>query len=215
MAAADWPTHDNKEWQKVIDRAYELGWPKPEWTKSHPKLVFQCPAKSPQCTLKAFSTGKGTESVAKSALGKLERCPHRDITDAIVKVDWSLNSAERFLEGAAKLVMRGVIGERLEELLALASEHVDAAGRSLETEFDSADAEFEVLTSETRELIGRDPDDASVESVADAASEYLRSAGIALADLPKRNTEVEMRKQRLQDLTARRDALRELSRRIP
>ena len=209
MAAADWPTHDNKEWQKVIDRAHDLGWPKPEWTKSHPKLVFQCPAKAPQCTLRAFSTGKGTESVAKSALGKVERCPHRNIEDAIVQVDLSLDSAEGLLDAAAKLVLRGVVGERLEELLALASEHVDAAARSLETEFDSTDARFEELTSEAREILGSDPDQTTVETIADAASEQLRSASIVLADLPKKSPEVESRKQRLRELTARRDALRE------
>lgn len=208
MVAADWPTHDNKAWQAVLEKAHALGWPKPAWTSAHPKLVLKCPADNPSCTITAFSTGSNTERVAIQSLDRLDRCPHRDVTDEIAKVDVALDRAERFLDAASVLRERGVAGERMSELLELASSEVDIASEALEREFDDVSAQFEEHTARIAELTDTDPDRVSEAELARDASGSLREARKTLKGLPKRNSEAEERRARLDSLTKRLDGLR-------
>lgn len=207
MGAEEWPRHDNKEWQKVIDRARALRWPKPHWTTSHPKLILECPEGSSRCKITAFSTGHGTESAAKTALKRLERCPHRDVSDALVFVDDHLTAADRLIASARALFTRGRLSDHVEELLALASESLNSAEQALvEEDFDQSAAELDALDHEVVDL----PDDTSAESLLEEASTPLREAHLRLRELPKNSTEVRTRRERLDALTARRDELSEL-----
>lgn len=208
MGAADWPKHENKEWQRAIDLAYDLGWPEPHWTSSHPTLVMKCPADNTSCNTTAFGTGRGTESAAKTALRKIRRCPHRDISQPLVKVDEALETAERLIKGAEKLLRRGDAAARIEELLDLAGSAFEQAEQAirLEQEFDEADAELEVLTSEAESLVGSDPSTTAVGDVVASAGPHLRRARLELRPLPERAPEVVARQDRLAELVARRDA---------
>lgn len=204
MGAADWPRHDNKAWQEVIDRARALGWPQPHWTTNHPTLVLECPQGEPQCRIRAFSTGKGTESVAKRALKRVDRCPHRDVRDELTSVDDHLDAAEMLIDAAGTLMARGEIDHRIEDLLARAAESIESAEQSLiEQEFDEAVAE--------RDALDGDPsDERTPKELLDSASTPLRDAHLQLRDLPRRSDEVGARQTRLDELTARRDGLRDV-----
>lgn len=206
MAADDWPRHDNKAWQAVLDRIRVLGWPRPEWTSNHPTLVMDCPASAPQCRIRAFSTGKGTESVAKQALRKVDRCPHRKITAELTLVDEHLASAERLIKGAATLVQRGDLDQRIDELLALATESIQSAEQALiDQEFDDVTAERDAMDHAHPHV----PDDSSPESHLSSADAPLRQARLHLRDLPEKNEDVRVRHDRLNDLTSQRDSLRD------
>ncbi|MCT1436531.1 hypothetical protein [Brachybacterium paraconglomeratum] len=204
MGAGEWPRHDNKEWQEVIDRARKLGWPRPEWTSNHPALVLECPENHPQCKIRAYSTGKGTETVAKQSLRKVDRCPHRNIVDELATVDDHLDAAERFIGAAETLHARGVLDQRIDELLALAAESIASAEQALiDQEFDEVMAERDSLDADRREA-------ESPVDLLDSASTSLRNARLQLRDLPGRSDEVRSRQARLDELTARRDGFRDL-----
>lgn len=207
MAAGDWPTHDNKAWRAVLDRARALGWPTPAWTSSHPKLVMNCPAGNPACTITAFSTGNNTERVAIQSLARLDRCPHRAVKDDLAKVDIALDMAERFLGAAETLRQRGVAGARLSELLELASTEVDAAAKVLEREFDHVSETYEELSALAGTLLESDPDTVDFSQVTAEADSNLRTARKVLSELPKRSDAVATRRERLDVLVGRRDAL--------
>lgn len=204
MTASEWPTHDNKAWQAVLDRIRVLGWPIPHWTSSHPSLVMECPANSPQCKIRALSTGKGTESVAINALRRADRCPHRVITSVIAAVDENLAAAERLIDGAELLAARGAIDGRITELLELASTPLDQATAQLVNE------EFDVESEKLGQLEDPEPDIAGHTplELVNQARTPLRSAKITLKDLPTANEEVQVRRAELKLLTQRRDALR-------
>lgn len=207
MGAAEWPRHSNKAWQEVLDRARALGWPQPHRTTSHPTLILDCPERSPRCRIRAFSTGNGTETVAKEALRKLDRCPHRVIVDELLTVDGHLRTAERLISAAQTLLERGQLDGRIDELLELASDSLDSAENALvDEEFDEAVAERDDLQRKIEDLA----DDTSPEELLQEASAPLRKARLQLRDLPKRSNEVRSRKQHLVDLTTRRDELSEL-----
>lgn len=206
MAANDWPRHDNKAWQAVLDRIRVLGWPRPDWTSNHPTLVMDCPDSAPHCRIRAFSTGKGTESVAKQALRKVDRCPHRQITSELALVDDHLGSAERLIKGAATLVQRGDLDQRIDELLALATESIQFAEQALiDQEFDDVTAERDAMDHAHPDL----PEDNSPEALLTSADTPLRQARLQLRDLPLKNEDVRARHDRLDDLTSQRDALHE------
>lgn len=199
MGADEWPRHDNKAWQEVLDRIRELGWPCPAWTSSHPTLVMDCPEADPQCRIRAFSTGKGTERVAIQALRRVDRCPHRRITDELTQVDELLDTASLLIDGAAELLRRGVIDARLEELLMHASTSIKHAEVALlEQEFDELSGERDALDPPASE---------SAEDLLDSAGKPLRAARLSLRDLPGRSDEVEERRARLERLTVRRNTV--------
>lgn len=199
MGADGWPRHDNKSWQEVLDRIRKLGWPCPAWTSSHPKIVMDCPDSDHRCRIIAFSTGNGTESAAKHALKRADRCPHRQITDELTHVDELLDTASRFIESAAELLRRGVIDSRLEELLAFASASIERAGAALlEQEFDDLSDELDSMDP---------PTSGSAENLLGSADTPLREARLSLRDLPGRSDEVQERRDRLEQLTQRRNTV--------
>lgn len=199
MGADDWPRHDNKSWQEVLDRVRALGWPRPAWTSNHPTLVMDCPEADPQCRIRAFSTGKGTESVAIQALRRVNRCPHRRIIDELTHVDELLDNASRFIDSAAELLRRGVIDHRLDELLTHASASIERAEAAL------LDQEFDDLSDELGTMDS--PASGSVEDLLDSANRPLREARLSLRDLPGRSEEVKERQDRLERLTVRRNTV--------
>lgn len=199
MGADEWPRHDNKAWQEVLDRIRELGWPCPAWTSSHPKIVMDCPDSDRRCRITAFSTGKGSESAAKEALKRADRCPHRKISDELTHVDELLDTASRFIDGAGELLRRGEIDHRLEELLTHATESIESAEAALiEQEFDELADELDSMDLPASE---------SAKEHFESAGTPLREARLTLRDLPGRSDEVQKRRNRLEQLTQRRKAI--------
>jgi len=206
MSAADWPTHDDKAWQAVLDRARALGWPAPAWTKNHPQIKLVCPAADPKCMIRIYSTGKGAETVAVQSLRGVDRCPHRNIVDDIVRVDEALCSADRFVRAAETLIQRGEISAKLDELMQLVDESLDAAEAQMELEFDSLTTTLDSHTQEARQLLDADPDAVPPTEPLLRAGQYIREAMKGLARLPKKSADVVERKKRLAVLSARREA---------
>ena len=206
MSAADWPTHNATAWQAVLDRACALGWPAPAWTKNHPQIKLVCPAGDPKCTIRIYSTGKGTETVAVQSLRGVERCPHRNIVGDIVRVDDALCSADRFVRAAETLIKRGEISAKLDELMQLIDESLDVAEAQMELEFDDLTTTLDSHTQEARELLDADPDAVPPAEPLQKAGQHIREAMKRLARLPKKNGDVVERKERLAVLSARREA---------
>lgn len=160
---------------------------------------MDCPEADPQCRIRAFSTGKGTERVAIQALRRVDRCPHRRITDELTHVDELLDTASPFIDGAAELLRRGEIDHRLEELLTHASASIEHAEAAL------LDREFDDLSDELGTIDPPAPE--SAEDLLDSAGRPLREARLSLRDLPARSEEVKERQDRLERLTARRNTV--------
>lgn len=207
MVAADWPVHPNKDWQRVVEKAYECGWQKPYWTTSHPTLILECPTKDPACTIRAFKTGNATTGPARTALRQVPRCPHRKVAAPLVKVDEFLETAERLISGAEKLIARSAAHDKVQELLELVTDAVNEAEKALEAQFDDADAELAALDAEVEALLEESADVAVVGEVVASAGPPLREARVNLKPLPPRSPEVVKRHARLEELTGRRDAL--------
>lgn len=199
MGADDWPRHPNKAWQEVLERIRDLGWPRPKWTSNHPTLIMDCPERAPQCRIRAYSTGKGSESAAIAALRLANRCPHRNITDELIQIDELLDAASRLIDGAASLLRRGIIDRRLEDLLALAGDAIEQAEEAL------LDEEFDELSGELAAMGTAEPEQPT--DLLEAADGHLREARLSLRDLPGRSTDVAARRERLEGLATRRRAL--------
>jgi hypothetical protein len=206
VSAADWPSHDNPEWQRVLDKARGLGWPAPAWSKSHPSINLKCPTGA--CAFLIFKTGgKNTDRVAIQTYRKLDRCTHGDLTSSVAKVDVALNTADRLVSGAEVLISRGEAQARVEAALADIDEAVGEAAEALEAEFDQAGAALTDLDDRASELLGSDHQQREPATVAAEADPHLRAAKIDLAVLPKRADVVIDRQTRLAELRVRRDAI--------
>lgn len=207
VVAADWPVHPDKDWQLVVEKAYDHGWQKPHWTSSHPTLILDCPEKHPGCRIRAFKTGNATSGPARTALRQVPRCPHRKIEAPLAKVDEALDSAERLIAGAEKLIARNAASEKVEELLELVSSAVDEAQRQLEVQFDNTSDDLAALDAEVEELLEESADMSVVGDVIASSGPPLREAKVTLAPLPPRAPAVVERQERLDALTLRRDSL--------
>ena len=206
MSAASWPSHDNPEWQRVLDKARALGWPAPAWSKSHPSINLRCPTGA--CAYLIFKTGgNNTDRVAIQTLRRLGRCTHGNLTTPIAAVDVALDTADRLITGAEVLIARGGAQARLEAALAEIDEAVGDATAAVEAEFDQADAALTKLDDRAGELLGEDHEQLEPADVAAEADPHLRAAKVSLAVLPKRAGEVVDRHARLAALRVRRDAI--------
>lgn len=197
-----------KEWQIVLDKAELYGWEKPVETSSHKKLILKCPKKVPACTIQIFGSGNGSEDAAQTYIQKIDRCPHRKMKAPLAKVDTALNTAERLISGAERMIVRGKAQDKVNDLLEQAIHAVDEAAAELEQELYDADAEQESLAREAAEQLGRDPDATSVAEVAGEAGTELRIAELTLRGLPKKAEAVAERKERLKLLKGRLSKLR-------
>src|SRR5690606_65577 len=99
------------------------------------------------------------------------------------------------------------LSAHVEELLSRASESLSSAEQALvEEDFDKSAAKLDALGHEVADL----PDDTSAEALLEEASTPLREARLHLRELPKNSAEVRTRRERLAELTEKRDALSDL-----
>jgi hypothetical protein len=202
--------HDNKEWQKTLDLAQELGWPAPTKANAHGGLVLQCPSKDHR--IRIFSTGKGTESVAIQSRRKIQNCQHRDLSQPLVAIRTALEGASRMLDAAEKLL--DVAEAEQSALAALdALESVEIAADQLaqaEAMFDAATQLWEEAEEDARHTISPGLVGDSVDELTGEAHAHLRTAELALRDdLPNRHADWPPLRERHEALAARLAAVRD------
>lgn len=139
--------HQNKEWRATLDIARQRGWPPPTKASNHGGLILNCPENDRQCRIRIFSTGEGTESVARTSRKKIQRCPHGSFEDQFDLIDQRLDNAERLLAAAAAELNRRDAQTEAEALLQIADDPLTEVAELLDatSRYDSvADLEAEL-----------------------------------------------------------------------
>ena len=127
-------THQNKEWSKTLKMARDYGWCEPRETSNHPKIILDCPQSSPQCRITIFSTGRGTENVARSARNKIRNCTHRmGVEREIGEIRRKLDTAERLINAVSLLIDQKQAQQNVMELLAEVERCIDEVEEQLLT----------------------------------------------------------------------------------
>ncbi|MFT3716484.1 MAG: hypothetical protein QM774_11200 [Gordonia sp. (in: high G+C Gram-positive bacteria)] len=165
--------HTHKEWQITLDMARERGWTATVGS-NHSVTYVECPAKNPQCRVKAFSTGRGAENAARNSRNKIRNCIHAE-TGLLETATLRMDSAETFLTAtSAELTLRSV-GRRAEELLEMLDQ-VDSALDEAASAVERLGEEF-TETAE-REQQARDARDRAIEAVGGGTpQEWIVQAG--------------------------------------
>lgn len=217
MGETSW-SHDNKEWQKTLDLARELGWPAPAQTKDHPQLILHCPGKNPQCKVRIYSTGEGTETVAISSRRKVRNCSHRDLAQPLVAIKSALDGAERMLDAADKLLnlenarqSEQAVLDALESL-AVADERL----AEVDALFEAAVKELADASTAIDETVAAEDASKSAQELTNEAGSRLRTAKLVLRDqIPKRHAAAEAFKERHAELSDRLKQVRSRLRATP
>jgi hypothetical protein len=77
-----WPRHSNKEWRITLKFAREQGWYLLRATGAYGHV--RCgPSRSETCGFVVYSSGGGTEGIARQMRRMLKNCPHREPTDLV------------------------------------------------------------------------------------------------------------------------------------
>lgn len=200
MGDTEW-SHQNKEWQETLDLARNYGWTSVRQS-NHGVLLIKCP--SGDHSKKVFSTGRGTENVARSTRIYIRGCQHRNLTDVIHRVEDALDNAERLLTGASALLDRSDAHEAMQDLLGLAEEHL----AQVEDEFDNESKKYDTAGVQAGHLLGIEARNSNPKLLIDQAGYPLRAAKLELRDLPVRNDEVATLKSRLESLKQLHDGLK-------
>ena len=173
-----WPPHKHPEWKKSLRSAREAGWHCHPFTNHNfGRVVCRVEPQDDRCALLIFTTGDGTETVARE-LGKMvERCPHRDASsDAPAGAEGRVRAAERHIANAESLLIAAstardaqVADDRLVELVTLFYEQLDLGEDALR-ELEEVDAQQEVAdrAHQDRERVVSElelPSDVSVEDL--------------------------------------------------
>jgi hypothetical protein len=151
LADDDW-AHTNKEWRETLEIARGLGWSCRK-TSNHNIRYLECP--DGVCRQPVYSTGNGTENVARGTRNKVRACPHRNITSPLASVNELLVHAERFLTAAEALMAQDLAENRMESALELAEtadELIKEAERELE-KVSSQVGEDEHLAAEVEHML--------------------------------------------------------------
>lgn len=115
-----WPDHSKSWWRDTLAYGREQGWsldhPSGHWGR-----LF-CPG---GCIITIFGTGRGGESVAKSARRKIQRCLHVHGSVLARAVD-HLDRAEQLTDAASELALRQAHHAYIDEILQSADEALDA-----------------------------------------------------------------------------------------
>ena len=119
-----WPEHPKPWWRDTLAYARQKGWslehPSGHWGR------ISCPG---DCAVAIFGTGRGGESVARSARRKVERCRHAK-GSALAGIVDHLDAAQRLTDAAAVLVRRRERQTQIEEMLMYADAALDAVEES-------------------------------------------------------------------------------------
>jgi hypothetical protein len=204
--------HQHKEWRETLDLARQRGWPPPTKGTNHGVLVLNCPDNDVHCRIKVFSTGAGTESVARNSRKKIQRCPHGNFEDRFDEIDHLLDNAERLLSAAAAELERREAEAEAEALLQLADDPLAEAAELLDanTRYDSVvDAEAQ-LGYRRDELLQLDERDSTPDELVVTAGSDLRRATQSLRDLPSASDRHHAASARLAQADGERERLRQL-----
>ena len=149
-----WPEHPKAWWRDTLGYARERGWSLTT-SSGHGWGVMRCQA---TCKVVVFSTGRGGESVARSARRVIERCQHgcESVTSAVNR---HLDAAERHTGAAASLLDRRAQYRAVEEMLELADEALAAIQGELLAEIDElpdevAEGEIEAALRDADAQVG-------------------------------------------------------------
>lgn len=135
-----WPRHDNDAWNTTYDEAKARSW-RLRKHSNHNTSYLLCP--TGDCELgPIWSTGKGTESVAKDYLRDVRNCPHGEAeqTTRAQRTEDHLRWGETYADAACHQLEARSARADIEELWQEAEHQADAADQVLHgTTGDSAD----------------------------------------------------------------------------
>lgn len=198
MGETTW-SHQNKEWQKTLDLARSYGWDPPVKLNAHGGLRLNCPQSDPRHSVRVFSTGGDTETVAIDFRKKIRNCPHRDLSEPLTRIQGLLDGAERMLDAGDALLDAAAAESRMEALL----DDLDVARAQLDSvgsEFDDAADEAE----RARASVEPSMRDLSLSDLAEGARSDLRGSDLALRDdLPKQHETWQELRERHNSLSER------------
>jgi len=157
-----WDRHLEACWRDTLEVAREYGWTLTTFS-GHSWGKIECPTGA--CNFIIFSTARSTESAAKDARRRVERCPHgagsgRSVADT----DGLLLKASRLVDAAEQLALRGKAQA--------AAEMLDEADGVIESEATWDD--FNRLLAEAEEH------DSAANAAFLASGEHHESSGDAL-----------------------------------
>lgn len=193
--------HSNKEWQETLDLARLYGWPEPREARDHGGLILQCPAGDARHRIRVYSTGRGTENVARGFRKKIRNCQHGPVAEATLgRIVQALDSAERWISAAeAQLSLADA-----EHDLDLLVEAIGASEELLaeaEEAFDRLDRQSSELDEELEALLGSPRPDPS--DLSDRAAGDLRDAELDLRDAPRDAPQTQSLRDRYKFLAGR------------
>ncbi|WP_190988198.1 hypothetical protein [Pseudarthrobacter sulfonivorans] len=186
-----------------MDLARRFGWSSEKAT-SHGGLTLICPSADPNHKIRVFSTGKGSEGVARTSRKRVGRCEHRDFRDPLGRVETALEEAAKLLRAAKALLERNDAQQSMLEILELASEQLADA----EAAFDEANQDLDNAQDLVGELLGAEGADAIPSDLLGVAGSQLRTAELTLRELPSKDATVERLGIWLDELKSQRVALR-------
>ncbi len=202
MSGNEW-SHTKKEWQETLDLARMYGW-KSKPVSDHGGLRLSCP--TGVHTIRVYSTADGTENVARSKRNTIKSCEHRNIADAVDRLELKLTDADRMLKAAEALAQKADAESRMQhaiEMLDEADQHLSEA----ESMFDAASASL----GQANTAIEQAPEDdvsAGGDKLLRGAGSRVREVTLTLRDLPSKHERVQSLSAWCDELRGRVDALR-------
>lgn len=203
----EWPPHPHPEWRETLTHARSRGWRLTPHS-GHSFGTLAC--EQGVCRITIFSTGKGSENVARTTRQDVERCAHgAAVGDLLSSVDDRLAKAEN-LVSAAEAMLAKQKAENAIVLLEDADELLEAVWDDFSRLVDEAEIQAQLIEVAFVKA-GIEAMSLTTTQVIETASQELRDARRGLQRAPSRAPQVKLRKQRHEELTKRisdvRDAL--------
>lgn len=196
MSGDNWH-HQNKEWQITLDMAKAYGWPEPRPGTDHNTRLLACPAGVHRISI--FSTGRGSENVARNFRKKIKRCEHSPHSlNLLTNISSHLDSAERWITAAERSAAFNATEQKLEAII----EDAENLMAEVEAEFDLLTAKLDDLNLELRELVPTDPRP-TTQRMTDAAHADLRTANEELRQAPSDSDQLAQLRSRHKALEGR------------
>lgn len=165
-----WPKHPATEWRETLEMARNAGWFL-MLNSDHSWGAITCNPdldRDSRCGITVFSTGKGTESVARSFRKKIDRCRHpKKLESSTVdracfdRAQSHVQKAQRLVTAAERLHAEGRQAREAEELFQQALVNVENAEQLLEQAV-AVETELKRSIGETLSLAGSEPPEPSV-----------------------------------------------------
>ncbi|UUL75724.1 hypothetical protein NG819_16325 [Pseudarthrobacter sp. Fe7] len=191
-------SHDNPAWQETLDLARKYGWSSKK-NSDHGGMHLMCPGKVHEFPV--YMTGRSTENVARSKRRTIRNCEHQNIAEPLDQVEIHLGKAQKLIRSAELLTDRVEAENSMEhavQMLGLAEENLAQADEVF-------DAAVEKLEQAEDALSAIPPDEVTegASKLAGEASSHVRTARLALRDLPPGNERVKALRERTESLRER------------